>query len=434
MKHFLFECKKIIKKRSIWIALILSVVAMSGYYFFNYSVAERMHMNRMFDLENSQIEFPEKIAEDRHALEEANKAGDSAKALDLQLSIDIYEKMLADKKFDLDHIEAGNWAAITQKQYEQLDRDVAISKSQNYPVHSMMDQMVSMFTVRATAEELRLLAETGDEPLIQMNSITPFHPTLYDRFTGKTLELWEDTTKRYGMPGFYFLYQIIPAFVIPFIILIGCFVFGNNVSSEATKKRKGLNLYAVLPVNRPGLFFAKFGSGLLCTLLFVFLILCVPLLSSLLTSGVGSLQFPVLIYDGPGESLLGLKSANILNEWTDEFHFTTLGNYLGMVLLMTAALVFLMYSVYFLLSLFFKNPSVNAALLLIVTFFGMTVLPKSPFNPFTYVDLHRVINGEFAVSHFNDAIDITNGLLLVGALGLVLTIFSYVRFRRYIVE
>ncbi|GKV55367.1 hypothetical protein NCCP2222_13140 [Sporosarcina sp. NCCP-2222] len=423
-----------IKKRSIWIALILSVVAMSGYYFFNYSVAERLNTNRMFDLKNSQIEFPKKIAQDRLELEAAKKAGDSAKALDLEISINSYENMLADKKFDLNHIEAGNWAAVAQKQYEELNRDVAISKSQNYPVHSMMEQQVSMFTVRASAEEKRMLAETGVEPLVQINTITSFHPTFYDRFIGKTLEIWESSTKRYGMPGFYFLYQIIPAFVIPYIILIGCFVFGNTVSSEATKKKKGLNMYAVLPVNRPKLFFAKFGSGLLFTLLFVFLILCVPLLSSLFTVGVGSLQFPVLMYDGPGESLLGLKKANILNEWTDEFHFTTLGNYLGIVLLLTAALVFLMYSVYFLLSLFFKNPSVNAALLLIATFFGITVLPKSPFNPFTYVDLHRVITGEFAVAQFNEMINVTNGLLLVGAFGLVLTVLSYVQFRRYVVE
>ena len=137
---------------------------------------------------------------------------------------------------------AGNWTAISEKKYEMLNDNVIVSKSQNFPVAYIMDQQVSMFTVRASAEEQRLLAEAGVRPLVQVDTYTPYHPTLYDKFTGKVLEMWEYTTKRYGMQGFYFLYQIIPTFIIPFIILIGCFVFGNNVSSEATKKKRGMNL------------------------------------------------------------------------------------------------------------------------------------------------------------------------------------------------
>ncbi|QTD42117.1 ABC transporter permease [Sporosarcina sp. Te-1] len=417
------------------VTIILSIVAMSGYYFFNYSVADRVQMSRMLDLENSQMDYPEKIAGDRLELEEAEKAGDSTRVLDLQRSIGIYENMLEEKRFEWENIMTGNWSAIAQKQYEELNNTVTISKSQNSPSAYWLDyQPISLFTIRASAEEQRLLAETGVKPLVQVHSYLFYHPTAYDKFTGKALEGWEESTKRYGMQGFHFLYQIIPAFVIPFVILIGCFVFGNNISFEATKKRKGLNLYAVLPLNKRRLFFAKFSSGLLFTALFVFFILSLPLLASLFTSGPGSLQIPVLMYDGPAESLLGLSKSTILNEWTDEFHFITLGKYLGIVLLLTSGLIFLMYSVYFLLSLFFKNPSVNAALLLIGTFFGMTVLPKSPFNPFTYVDMHRVINGEFAVFHFNEAINVMNGLILLCAIGLVVTVLCYLQFRRYVVE
>ncbi|MBB4823703.1 ABC-2 type transport system permease protein [Sporosarcina luteola] len=435
MKYFLFECKKMTKKRSVLITIILSVVAMLGYYVFNYSVADRFQKWRILDLENSQIEYPKKIAEDQLELEEAEKAGDSARALELQRTIGIYKNMLEEKRFDWENIHANNWAAIAQKQYEYLDKTVAISKSQNSPSAYWLDhQPISLFTVRASAEEHRLLAETGVKPLVQANTFLYYHPTAYDKFTGEALEFWEESTKRYGMQGFHFLYQIIPSFVIPFVILIGCFVFGNNISAEATKKRKGLNLYAVLPLKRHSLFLAKFCSGLLFTILFVFFIFCLPLFASLVTTGLGSLQIPVLMYDGPAESLLGMLKSTILNEWTDEFHFITLGKYLGIVLVLTFALIFLMFSVYFLLSLFFKNPSVNAAILLIGTFFGMTVLPKSPFNPFTYVDLHKVINGEFAVFHFNEAINVTNGLILLCTVGLLVTVLCYLRFRRYVVE
>lgn len=433
MKYFLFECKKLMKKKSIWVATILSVIAIAGFYFFNYSAADRIHQVRMLDLENSQIDFPEIIASNRIELEKAKKVGDSGKVRELQLSIDIHEKMLKDKQFDRDNIMAGNWAAISGKQYEQLNDHVEISKSQNFIVHSIMDQQVSMFTMRASAEERKLIAEIEDEPFVQWDTYTPYHPTMYDKHDGKVLEMWERGTKRYGKQGFYFLYQVIPTFIIPFIVLIGCFVFGNNVSSEATRKKRGMNLYAVLPLKKWQLFCAKYLSGLLFTVLFIVFILCVPLIASLFTTGVGSLQYPVLIYDGPAESLFGFETT-FLNDWTDEFHFTTLGNYFSSVLLMTVVLVVFMYSIYYLLALFSKNPTVNAAVLLIGTFFGMTVLPKVPFNPFTYVDIHKVVNREFAVATFNESITIMNGLIVLGSLGLIITVLCYMRFKRLVVE
>lgn len=433
MKLFLFECKKMIKKKSIWVAMILSVLAVAGFYFFNYSVADRIHKSRLLDLQNSQIDFPEKIAADRVELEVAKNAGESSTAMELQRSIDIYENMLEDKQFEWDNIMAGNWAAITGKQYEMLDNNVRVSKSQNYPVHSIMDQSIPMFTVRATAEERRMLADIGVEPLVQWDTYASYHPTLYDKFTGKVLELWERSVKRYGMHGFSFLYQVIQAFLIPFIILIGCFVFGNNVSSEATKKKRGMNLYAVLPMEKRRLFFAKFLSGLFFTTLFVFIILSVPVIASLFTKGLGSLQYPVLIYDGPAESPFGFEST-LLNDWTDEFHFITLGKYLSTVLLMTVVLVVFMFSIYYLLSLFIKNPTVTTAILLIGTFFGMTVLPKAPYNPFTYVDIHKVVNQEFAVANFNESINVMNGLMVLGSIGLIAIVLCYLRFRRYVVE
>jgi ABC-type transport system involved in multi-copper enzyme maturation permease subunit len=433
MKYFLFECKKMIKKKSILAAMILSVIAIAGFYFFNYSVAERVHKVRMLDLENSQIDYPERIAQDRIEMEKAQEAGDYSKVEELQRMIAVYEKMIVEKKFEWDNIMADNWTAISEKKYEMLNDNVIVSKSQNFPVSYIMDQQVSMFTVRASAEEQRLLAEAGVRPLVQVDTYTPYHPTLYDKFTGKVLEMWEVTTKRYGMQGFYFLYQIIPAFIIPFIILIGCFVFGNNVSSEATKKKRGMNFYAVLPLERRSLFFAKFFSGLLFTVFFVLIILSIPLISSLFTSGVGSLKYPVLIYDGPVESPFGFETT-FLNQWTDEFHFTTLGKYLSTVLLLTVALIVFMFSIYYLLSLFIKNPTVNTAILLIGTFFGMTVLPKTTYNPFTYVDIHKVVNREFAVNYFNTAINEINGLLVLGSIGLIALVLCYIRFRRYVVE
>ncbi|SET15232.1 hypothetical protein SAMN05216389_10666 [Oceanobacillus limi] len=61
--------------------------------------------------------------------------------------------MLEDKQFEWDNIVAGNWVTISEKQFEMLDNNVNISESQNYPTNITMDQVVSRFTMRATAEE-----------------------------------------------------------------------------------------------------------------------------------------------------------------------------------------------------------------------------------------------------------------------------------------
>ena len=100
MKYFLFECKKMIKKKSIWAAMILSVIAIAGFYFFNYSVAERVHKFRMLDLENSQIDYPERIAQDRIEMEKAQEAGDYSKVEDLQRMIAVYERMIEEKRLN----------------------------------------------------------------------------------------------------------------------------------------------------------------------------------------------------------------------------------------------------------------------------------------------------------------------------------------------
>lgn len=298
---------------------------------------------------------------------------------------------LADNQLELENIEADNWGAISEKQYEILNTILHFYISQEVESSYINDQAISVFTIKATTEEKRILAETGIEPFIQWDTYNAYHPTIYDDFTGDVVELWERSTMRYGVPGFYFLYQIVQMLIIPFIILIGCFLFGNTISSESTKKRRGLNLYAALPLQKGKLFFAKYFSGLLFTALYFIFIMLVPLILSLFTRGIGSLQYPVLIYDG-SENRYGIEST-FLNDWTGEFHFITLGEYFIQVLPLALALILFVYSLYFLLSLFIKNPSVNAALIIIGTYIGMNFLPKHMLNPFSFVDVHGVING-----------------------------------------
>lgn len=433
MKLFLFECKKMLKRRGNQVAIMLSILAMTAFYFANYTVGKNIIQNRLVSLEYSLTEYPEMIRNFKSELEEAEKANDQEKIASLKGDIEFYEYMLAQDQWEWEQISTGNWAPIANKQYERLNEEVNIALSGNHLGHFFEDQAVSIFTLRVTAEEKRLLAEAGIEPFIQNDFYNAFHPTIYDNFTGEVLEMWEEQTKRYGVPGFYFLYQMSQSLIVPFFIVIGCFIFANSISSEATKKQRGFNFYTVLPLKRRALFWAKYGSGLLFTVVFVFFIMSLPLVLSLFTSGTGSLKYPVLIYDGPTEEFSNLEQS-FLNEWRDEFHFIPLGEYFQKLIPLAIALVVFLFSLYFLLTLFIKHATINTAFVIMLSYLGMTVLPVAPFNPFTYIDMHKIINRELAVGQFNGAIHSGNGLITLTVISLFLVGISFWRFKRYVVD
>lgn len=433
MKIFLFECKKMLKKRGNQIAIFLSVLAIATFYLINHTVAQNILENRLISLEYSLTDYPEMIRKLMAELEDAKKANNEEKINNLESDIEFYEYMLKEDQWELEQLSANNWGPIAQKQYERLNEMVKVALSGNLVDYYIEDQTVSIFTLRVSAEERRLLAEAGIEPFIQRNFYDPFHPTIYDHFTGKALERWEEATERYGKPGFHFLYQISQSLVIPFFIIIGCLIFANGVSSEATKKNRGFNFYTVLPLKRQTLFWAKYGSGLFFTILFVLFIMSVPLILSGFTSGPGSLQFPVLIYDGPAEQFSG-GTQPVLNALRDEFHFITLGEYFLNLIPLTLVLIVFLYSLFFLLNLWIKNATINAALVITTLYLGMAVLPVAPYNPFTYIDMHKIINREFAVTQFNEAIHSGNGMIVLSVVSLILIGVGYWRFKRYVVD
>lgn len=90
--------------------------------------------------------------------------------------------------------------------------------------------------------------------------------TIYDAFTGRAEQSWHALTKRYGQTGLYYLYQMMGKYYVLFAILIGLFIFGNTISSESTRKKRGLSFYFGQPICKWALFFAKYSSGLIATI------------------------------------------------------------------------------------------------------------------------------------------------------------------------
>ncbi|BCD30420.1 MULTISPECIES: ABC transporter permease subunit [Bacillus] len=425
---FQFEFKKYFKKKTTWIAVFTSILFVSSLYFLNYSVAKDIQRGNLSFAQYSVNISQQALKELELQKIEAERNGDVEKITESKLAIQEYQQSLSKKNKWITNYSQGNWQDLYEENVNQLQFMFKSSKGTNSFPLVIEKQNISLFTPRATLEELVLLKKIKAEPFIQNTIHTPFLFTIYDQFTGSSLEQWEKSTMRYGTTGSLFLYQIIQYYYIPVLILLGCFIFGNNISSEMNNKKRGLHFYYTLPIKRKSLFITKYFSGFLSTIVFVLLMLLIPLLCSYFTKGVGSFNYPVLIYEGSEPNPFG-SEYNSLNPTKDQFHFITLKNYFGQVLLLTVLLTFFLYSFYYISSLVLKSLSITTSIVGIITFIGMKSF-SSPYNPFTYVNIHSVLTGETATLVFNPSINLSNGIMLTFVLGCTLLFAGYKLFIR----
>lgn len=425
---FQFEFKKYFKKKTTWIAVFTSILFVSSLYFLNYSVAKDIQLGNLSFAQYSVNISQQALKELELQKIEAEQNGDVEKITENKLAIQESQLSLSKKNKWITNYSQGKWQDIYEENINHLQFMFKSSKGTNTFPYAIEKQNISLFTPRATLEELLLLKKNKAEPFIQNTIHTPFLFTIYDQFTGSSLEQWEKSTMRYGTTGSLYLYQIIQYYYIPVLILLGCFIFGNNISSEMNNKKRGLHFYYTLPVKRKSLFITKYFSGFLSTIVFVLLMLLIPLLCSYFTKGVGSFNYPVLIYEGSEPNPFG-SEYNSLNPIKDQFHFITLKNYFGQVLLLTVLLTFFLYSFYYISSLVLKSLSITTSIVGIITFIGMKSF-SSPYNPFTYVNIHSVLTGETATLVFNPSINLSNGIMLTFVLGCTLLFAGYKLFIR----
>ncbi|WP_245639447.1 ABC-2 transporter permease [Viridibacillus arvi] len=414
------------KKKTTWAAFFLTIAAVIGLYFFNYSIAKSNHQGNIARLDYIIETYQKWVNDTKVEKEEAEKDGNRKKVKSLTAEIKRIQKSNSKYITRKENYINENWHKIYKEQIPDLHDwlDNFNDQSRGY---EGSDQNINNFTSRATLEEVLLIEKNDVTPFIQNSIYTPYLPTIYDEFTGTVKETWEQETKRYATTGLSYIYQLIQQLYIPIFIIIGCFIFANNISSDTSNKKKGLNFYFVLPIQKKKLFIAKYLSGFIYTLGFVVFMLLVPLLCSLFTKGLGSFKYPVLIYEGSEPNPYN-SEYNILDPLKDQFHFIHLSSYLLQALLLSIVLVIFLYSFYYVLSLFVRNPIVTAILVGIITFLGLKY--PAAYNPFTYVDIHKILNGETATLAFNPAIDLQNGMFVLLGIGCLMTLLGYIRFSK----
>ena len=147
-----------------------------------------------------------------------------------------------------------------------------------------------------------------------------------------------------------------------------------------------------------------------------------PLIVATLFDQFGSLDYPVLVYDG--------YTTNSMtdNEVLDTFHFITLRMYFLKALLLTFMSSFMVYSLYYFFSQWSKEPILTVILTGSICYLGL--LLRSPYNPFQYLMIDQVITKEIQLQTWNTSFHYSTGVLLIFTLGLLFVYLSYRIFKR----
>ena len=398
-KLLAFEFVKIGKKKTTWAAIAVTALAVIGLYILNYSAAKTADQVNLNMLDRVIQGF------DTYAKEaEANPP--SAKDDEGEPDSASFQKLKRKYENQKSAYLNGSW-----KKYYQESVRTLTEYTNGLSIKGFEDENINDFTLRATLDERLWIQRHGIEAFTASTIYIPYLPTIYDTFKGSTLEKWKKDVKRYGITGFSFLYQLMQTYYLQIVILLGCFIFGNGISSEMADKKKGMNFYYALPARRRDIYLAKYISGLASTAVFAGIMIILVLVCSLFTKGIGSLQLPVLIYEGSKPNPFG-SEFNSLKPSEDQFHFISFQDYLWKALLLAFLLMIVFYTLYFFLSLIVKNSALTLVVLGLAVYTGMNYFPLA-YNPFTYADIHKVLNGEAAALAFNPDIRFENGIMVL---------------------
>lgn len=420
IKSSLFEWKKMVKNKTTWIVILLSIMAVIGIYFLhlqNTKNVEETVVNQydfLIDLYTDDVEYwkeekeEARIAKDDELIEEATMMEEHA-----------FQMSETNRLMKQSYVEE-DWKMIYQYELENLEQFVNPPPDE-VAHYNFEGQPVTDFTLRASYEEIKYKKDHDIQPFIQDTTVGMFLPTVYDEFEGRTLELWEKTRKRYGKQGLYFTYQLIQSMYIPIIILLGCFIFGNTISTETRTKQNQLSFYKVLPIHQTKLIFSKFITGYLGVLTFVGIMVAIPMFVGAIVHGWGDLDYPILVYDGYTTEYMQTNATE------DTFHFITLQKYLLDTLMLTIGISLLIYSIYFFISQFIKEPIFNV---LIVGLFAYAATSQMhPFNPFSYLDTDKVVTHEVQLQTWNTSFTFMTGVYVNILIAFIFLFLNYIVFK-----
>lgn len=216
--------------------------------------------------------------------------------------------------------------------------------------------------------------------------------------------------------GWYKLWQgmIDQVYLILFAIIL--FLFGGLLAIETTGKNNHDRLLLSEGLTTRTIFLTKFSTSFLSGILFLAMSVVSILTTSLFFKGLGSLNYPVLFLfyrEGqafPSDSASYFLHESYVNNQTGlGLNSISLRRYLFQSLILLIAVLLFLLAVSYLLATFIPNEP-------LIGLFGIgligssLILPLSTYNPLSYFDINKVVNGAIRLQLKNNQMSYEKGL------------------------
>ncbi len=325
---------------------------------------------------------------------------------------------------------------ILNKEYEpllryQLHSDEKMLKQKKDSVDAK--NSLHELTIQANITEKKLLIERNIEPFLGGGTIT----TVLDTFENeKGQEYFEELNESIDNSALYTLYLYFTKYAYWLIIIVFAVLLGVGIAAEYGK-RNTIQFIKTQPLKLKKIYTGKVLASSSIVVGSIIVILVGTALFTAIFNGMGPWHYPIFHYDSA--KAVAQANYNGIQVGSIGFHFISLGEWIlsASVLLVGVALFIIVIGHLF--GLLFKQRLIVYVAVTFICALGyvcVDMLPAGvvPFNPFTYFDIPRVVNGEIAFSYNNVLITYGLGiacLLFASAMTVLLSYFISTKIKKY---
>lgn len=437
MKYFNWETKKVWKKNSIILFLILTIILSSAYFILTFERNNPLNeaVTQNFSLP-SDFEFREKTVNDHFTQEEQEKMiflHNEIRQFETGTYDDEDDRMIelykqADNQKNADVLPAWMISILSTNYYNTLFRD---SMGWSYKIEETTQQLG-----RAQIEYLQQEEIEPRKPLRYPQSEMDRQQTLerIEQLFGEEQANARIYTDYHGSrfdKGWYKIWQAIIDQIYWVLMALLIFLFGGLLAIENSTKHNHYRLLLSEGISTRTIFLSKFSISFFSGLLFLGLSLVSILVTSLFFNGLGSLDYPVLFHFYENGQVLPDEGASYFlhesfvdNQTGLGLNSISLGRYLlHSITLFLVIFLFLLAATY-LFSNFIQNESLVS--LLGISLIGMSfLLPISPYNPLSYFDINKVVNGSIRLELETNQMSYEMGMRVLLIWSLLLFLVAY---------
>lgn len=321
---------------------------------------------------------------------------------------------LEDVKATIVLYKNNNWLAFQKFLLDQNEEFKKIDEIAQGP------KTISKFTIDVSIAEKEWLIEHNIQPVFG----GAFIPTIHDNWQDEPewKKDWEETNQKIDNSGLFSLYLYFDKYFYFIPMLLFLFLLGAGFASEKGKKAT-LQLLKTQPITENNIFTGKTIQATLIALLSSLGLITLIILTGTVFNRFGDWDYPILRY--VSKRFMSTTEFTGIRTFEGGGYFISLGNYLveSMTLFLIATLFLISLSIF--LSLFLKSQMGVLATTILIGVVGyvgsnMLLIDKAHLSPFTYLNIPKIINGEFSALLNNPSITFQNGMMMLFASILIL--------------